>query len=153
MLTRIGTSSHRICSGYATVTRSSSPLASTLTFRNSRCDVSCEIRSLQFFVERTMRQLATFFPDDLFSTRVLQVAHLEPSIWHALVALSTYHERFLEHGPGPVPRESLFGLRQYNKAIEGLLSSRPSLPLVRLVSCTIFICIEVRCPSRPLFCH
>lgn len=47
--------------------------------------------------------------------------------------------------------ETRYGLRQYNLAISELVKSgadRPSYLHIQLVSCTIFICIEVRIASR-----
>ncbi|OAA49476.1 C6 zinc finger domain protein [Metarhizium rileyi] len=105
--------------------------------------IAREARALQFFVERTAIQFGKFAPDDLWSSRVLQLAHSNTCIRHALIALSSYHERYWSRDIGG---ETSYGLRQYNLAIGELVKSgadRPSYLHIQLVSCTIFICIEI----------
>ena len=61
---------------------------------------------------------------------------------YALVALSAYHERFRAGGGDDMDSGSeAHGLRQYNTAIRALRDD-PTMHL-QLVSCTIFVCIEV----------
>lgn len=105
-------------------------------------DVPRVARSIQFFTEQTIQQLSMFFPDEFWSTRVLQLAYTEPCIWHALVALSTYHERYIDQSAGG---DASFALRHYNLAINSLSSVRHNLSLIHLVSCIVFICVEVYC--------
>jgi Fungal specific transcription factor domain len=109
-----------------------------------------EVRSLQFFTERTVRQLTTFFPDELWSSLVPQLSHSESGIQHALLSLASYHESFL--GIGRRARDEQqsdphFALSHYNLAIKTLLSTgrgHSSSIYVNLISCLIFLCIEVR---------
>ncbi|EPE04417.1 c6 zinc finger domain protein [Ophiostoma piceae UAMH 11346] len=54
-----------------------------------------EARSLMFFVERTITQFQTFFPDDFWNSHVLQFALSQDSIRHALISLAAHHERYL----------------------------------------------------------
>ena len=108
------------------------------------CASALEARSLQFFTECTLAGFETFFRDDLWNTQVLRLAQTEDSIRHALAALASAHETFLQQTRGP---DSPFGLRQYNLAIQGLLNpdkGRAVDALVQLLSCLIFVCIEVR---------
>ncbi|KAH8681073.1 hypothetical protein BX600DRAFT_543722 [Xylariales sp. PMI_506] len=104
---------------------------------------SGDLRYLQFYVEKTVAQLTSFFPDELWSSLVLQLSHSEPSVHNALFALASYHERFLSLGPGPEV-ESPSALLQYNEAIRSLLDpkKRSSSINVNLVSIVIFFCIE-----------
>ncbi|KJK93280.1 hypothetical protein H633G_02816 [Metarhizium anisopliae BRIP 53284] len=134
----------RICDGYdgPPATGVTTP-SLTLTRIASSSGTTQEVRALRFFVERTAVQFGTFAPDDLWSSRVLQLAHSNTCIRHALVALSSYHERYWSHDMGG---ETRYGLRQYNLAISELVKSgadRPSYLHIQLVSCTIFICIEI----------
>ncbi|KAH0600798.1 hypothetical protein MHUMG1_01797 [Metarhizium humberi] len=134
----------RICDGYdgPPATGVTTP-SLTLTRIASSSGTTQEVRALRFFVERTAVQFGTFAPDDLWSSRVLQLAHSNTCIRHALVALSSYHERYWSHDMGG---ETPYGLRQYNLAISELVKSgadRPSYLHIQLVSCTIFICIEI----------
>lgn len=108
-------------------------------FNNSR-----ELRSLEFYVEKTIAQLTNFFPDQLWSAVIPQLSHTEACTYHALLALASYHERFLSSDPGLVV-ESSFALCQYNMAIKMLLDSPKSSSSVNvnLISLLIFFCIEV----------
>ncbi|KAF5630104.1 hypothetical protein F52700_7462 [Fusarium sp. NRRL 52700] len=100
---------------------------------------SQEARSIQFFIERTLSQLTSFFPDEFWGISVLQIAQYEPSISHALVSFSAYHEAFTNGIPGD---KMPFALKHYNLSIKELYASHSSLSHVHLVSCLVFICIE-----------
>lgn len=102
---------------------------------------SIEIRSIEFFVERSRAQFAAFFQDEWWNTQILQLAYAEPSIRHALVALSMYHEQFTSK---QAEIELQFATRQQNLAIrELLLPNQQSLTHLHPMTCFIFICIEV----------
>ena len=105
-----------------------------------------ELRSLLYFRERTASQIDSFFPSAFWGVLVPQIAHREPSIRHALVALSDFHEQFMLPS-GSNGERPYFGLRQYNLAIRELLDPRapPKTPLVSLLCCLLFITIEVGC--------
>lgn len=71
---------------------------------------------------------------------MLHLAQEERCIRHALLALSSYHERYLyQQGHSS---EAPFALSQYNQAIKSLISSRGESPHLNLLTCLIFICIE-----------
>ncbi len=112
-----------------------------------------ELRSLRFFVERTVPQFTAFFPDELWRTVVLRLALAEPSIQHALASLAAYHERFLHSGSSAAqPGEAVFALRQYNAAIRELTTipqSRSSV-CTNMVAYLLFICIEVSVSTRAM---
>ncbi|KAF9778292.1 hypothetical protein IL306_004219 [Fusarium sp. DS 682] len=137
----IGTSTGRTCDGYEEATakqwpRHQSPIQAVIAgYSNSQ-----EARSIQFFKERTVSQLTSFFPDEFWGIRVLQVAQSEPSICHALVSFSAYHEAYTN---GIAGDEIPFALRYYNLSIKELQASYSSLSHVHLVSCLVFICIEI----------
>lgn len=111
-----------------------------------------EARSLQFFDEKTLTQLQAFFPDELWSKSLPQIAYSHSSVRHALVALSAYHERY-------VNRQSRDGLEdftasQYSLAVKALTGhGAESSWQIHLISCLIFICIEVTslCTLRMTF--
>ncbi|KAJ6780074.1 hypothetical protein PWT90_01003 [Aphanocladium album] len=103
-----------------------------------------EWRSFQYFHEKTLKQLCIFFPDDFWTSYVLKIANTETSIWHSLIALSSYHELFTEQR---VPRqqvEDYFALNQYNFSIKQVLSIDKSSQSahIQLASCILFICVE-----------
>lgn len=119
------------------------PDPSPIQFMNPSSSDVHEARCLQFFVERTIGQLTAFFPDDLWRTQVLQVAQSDAGIRHALVSFSAYHEAYTNNS---ISDEVPFALRHYNISINKLCESRhqSSWTYIHLVSCSIFICIEVR---------
>lgn len=98
---------------------------------------------MQFFMEQTLPQMSTFFPDELWSIQVPRLAQSEPSIRHALIALSSYHELFTEHSTA----SPSLALRYYNLAIRNLVRDPgQTIPLLytHVLSCALFICVEVR---------
>lgn len=144
-----GTSTGRKCDGYETAsTVLAKPVLSLL--RNlPRFSNGFEAHYLQFFSEQTIGQLTTFFPDDLWRTHVLQIAESDDSIRHALLSLSAYHKTYITQS---VEDDTIFAMRHYNKSIGSLRHSgfQSSLTLNHLLSCSIFICIEVCHPFRNL---
>ncbi|KAM0236953.1 hypothetical protein ACHAP5_009240 [Fusarium lateritium] len=146
------TSTGRKCDGYqpnAPSTPSTSPQsttsASSPTSVISTYTTTTEARSFQFFIEKTLVNFQTFFPDDLWSIRVLQVAQSADGIKHAVVALAYYHELYLTHQQW-LQLESTHALKHYNLAIKELLaplSDDSSQGHIPILSCLIFISIEV----------
>lgn len=101
-----------------------------------------ETRHLQFFVEKTLLQLQTFFPDELWSKYVLQMAYSDDCIRHGLVALASHHESYVSKEDG---ENNSFALREYNLAIKSLTGTAglQKQPHIHLLSCLLFMCIEV----------
>lgn len=102
-------------------------------------------RSYQFFQQQTLPQLARSINDEFWNLTVPQLATAEPGIWHAVVALSSYHELYLA-GQDPYENPQRFAVSSYNKAIRSLLewSQNSADGYVPIVSCVLIICIEVR---------
>ncbi|KAF7858608.1 hypothetical protein EAF04_009208 [Stromatinia cepivora] len=102
-------------------------------------------RSFAFFMQRTCSQLAGFFGSEFWERLVLQTAHHESAVSHAVVALGSIHE--LSERKTPVlDGDKAFALEQYNLAIRDLL-----VPLSRdekrgvdvcLIACIIFASFE-----------
>lgn len=138
----VGVSTGRTCDGNEAVSSALSvPVPPPKQFMTTSGDFH-EARALQFFVEQTIGQLTAFFPDDLWRTQVLQIAQSDAGIRHALVSFSAYHEAYTNDSTRD---EMPFALRHYNLSIEKLRGSRhqSSWTYLHLVSCSIFICIEV----------
>lgn len=140
-----GTSTGRSCDGFE-FSLSEGALAaqspsSALTYGSSPFADPLESRSLQYFSERTIGELETFFPDALWSSHVLQLALSQEGIRHALVSLAAHHERFANPDVGGEP---IFAFRQHSLAVRSLLADEdPSMATpTHLVSCLIFVCIE-----------
>ncbi|KAF4952235.1 hypothetical protein FSARC_12700 [Fusarium sarcochroum] len=144
------TSTGRKCDGYQSNTPSPPRSSSQSVISSPASVVSTyttgpEARSFQFFIEKTLVNFQTFFPDDLWNTRVLQVAQSADCIKHAVVALAYYHELYLSHQQWQ-QLESVPALKHYNLAIKELLAPSPetlSQGHILVLSCLIFICIEL----------
>ncbi|KAF5554147.1 Zn(2)-C6 fungal-type DNA-binding domain-containing protein [Fusarium mexicanum] len=124
-------STGRTCDGYEEeaaeqVLQQYLPIQSVIT----RYGNSQEARSIQFFIERTLSQLTSFFPDEFWGISVLQLAQYDPSISHALVSFSTYHEAFTNGMPG---QKIPFALKHYNLSIKELHASHSALSHVHLI--------------------
>lgn len=109
-----------------------------------------ESRYLQFFIEKTIPQFLILFPASAWRTRVLQTAHVEPSIRHALISLASSHEWHLDAENRKRPNaESDLSSRHYSLALSCLQKKltrqqqRHSI-YINLCSCLLFLCIEVR---------
>lgn len=135
------TSTGRTCDGYAAVVAATpSPPVPLSPAQYS----GQEWRSFQYFHEKTLKQLCTFFPDDFWTSYVLKIANTETSIWHSLIALSSYHELFSTQRMPRRQAEDCFALNQYNSSIQHVLSMDRSSQSahVQLASCILFICVE-----------
>ncbi|KAM3086214.1 hypothetical protein ACMFMG_000351 [Clarireedia jacksonii] len=102
-------------------------------------------RSFNFFIQCTSPQLAGFFGSDFWERLVLQAAHHELAIRHAVVAVGSLHELVNDQVEVTDARKC-FALEEYNLAIRELL-----VPLSRdgvrdvdvcLIACVLFTCFE-----------
>jgi hypothetical protein len=66
------------------------PAARVLAGPQTPADVAC----FDFFRRRTAPMTASFFPSEFWGGRLLQVAHAQPAVWHAAVALGALHRRW-----------------------------------------------------------
>jgi hypothetical protein len=145
----LGTSTGRKCDGYRVGLPNCVNLPASV---GSIYALTPQARSLQFFTEKTLAGLQTFFPDDLWNTKILQVAQSTECIRNAIIALASFHEQYLKLTSSQQPG-SKFGLGHYNLAIRQSISfsnEAQSPPHIPILSCLIFVCIEVSCRlSRP----
>ena len=119
---------------------------------DKKCMSVLEMRSFQYFRERTIPQLSGFFDSPFWECNVLQAFVHEPAIHHAVIALGSLHERF-EAEDASILRSNLdqlsngFALEQYTLAIGHLIgpisaSNQQALDVV-LMACVLFTCFEV----------
>ncbi|KAF5130874.1 hypothetical protein E5D57_007223 [Metarhizium anisopliae] len=145
---RTGTSTGRKCDGYAAQAASSPtmPLAAYPTPSSQD-----ELQAVQSFRERTLAQASKFFVDELWTTKILRIAHAEPGIWHALISLSSYHDLFMQPvdaagAQSAMQRHNLgiYALHHHNMAIKAALDIQrtPKHPLSHIISCVVFVTIE-----------
>lgn len=127
---------------------------------------SNESRSFDFFRTTVATKLGGFFDSSFWTRDVLQAAHHEPSIRHAVVALAslgetlllTNHERNLDvcennyEAKRSLPRSrspspGTFAIRQHEKAVATLLQriqdGNKSSPEIVLITCALLICFEM----------
>jgi hypothetical protein len=118
------TSTRRVCDGYNETPSNSLPsninyLIETGPFLGTNASLQSR-RSFAFFVQATCPQLAGFFGSDFWERLVLQAAHHESAIRHAIVAVGSLHEQF---GSQTVKSEAnrTFAFQYYTLAIRDLL--------------------------------
>lgn len=138
----VGISTSRKCEGYEPV-----PEAKPLRFV-TLMHVTYppnELRSFQYFQEKTLSQLFTFIQEEIWTSHIVQTANMDQGIWHSVIALSSFHENFTRHGRAGPESHDRFALKQYNMSIQSILGSQrnSSNAHIHLISCILFICIEV----------
>ena len=111
-----------------------------------------ERRCFDFFRSRTSVQMAGCFSSELWDRLILQATHYEPAIRHAVLALGSLHERFVNEDQSLQKQawsrdEGGFALEHYNLAIQSLMNPANSGRLsidVCLIACMLFCSFEVR---------
>ena len=113
-----------------------------------------EQRYFNFFHFRTAIQMSGFFSSEIWDRLVLQATHYEPAIRHAVLALGSLHERFVNEDQSLQKQtwsrdEGGFALEHYNLAIQSLMNPANGGRLnidVCLIACMLFCSFEVRYP-------
>lgn len=111
-----------------------------------------EQRCFNFFRSRTSVQMSGFFSSEIWDRLILQATHYEPAIRHAVLALGSLHERFVNEDQALQKQawsrdEGGFALEHYNLAIQNLMNPANSGRLnidVCLIACMLFCSFEVR---------
>jgi hypothetical protein len=108
------------------------------------------IHYLEFYHHCVRQRLSSAFDNKFWSRITLQMAHSEPSVRHALIALGYLHStetgsmrharsRFAGH------HESKTLLYHYNKSVRSLvdrINETAYSPEIGLVTCLLFVCME-----------
>jgi hypothetical protein len=138
------TSTRRKCDGYKRTSRANLEAATEAANRmvdQPSLDINPCARS--FFTQHTCHQLAGFFESPFWERFVLQAAHHEPGMRHALVAIGSLHE-LRTVGSGGC---ETFALEQYNLSIKRVLTTSSQNTTqatnVCLISSVLFACFEV----------
>ncbi|KAF2799764.1 hypothetical protein K505DRAFT_386986 [Melanomma pulvis-pyrius CBS 109.77] len=162
------TSTGRKCDGYATKEEfevqivSYSQAASLQRAVSSLSGFGENVHYLEFYYHCARPTLCSTFDYEFWSRIALQMAHSEPSVRHALIALSYLHKTesgSLKHARSEFVanhhRRILFS--HYNKSVRYLVNcmTEPSYtPEIGLVTCILFICIEyLRANYHTAFIH
>ncbi|KAJ5656108.1 hypothetical protein N7507_008058 [Penicillium longicatenatum] len=105
-------------------------------------------RGLDFFHRNLAQKLDGQFAPQFWSKLVLQLSHSEPSIRHAVSAITVIYqdvESSLQHPAGYV-NANLQAQQEWNKAMKSLsarIEEHPNSNLVPLTCCLLFTCIEL----------
>jgi hypothetical protein len=127
------------------------PTAATLYRPNFIYDRD-EQRGLEHFRYRTARALSGYFESDFWDSVALRISYFEPSVRHAVLAMSSLYEGFEQAGdfdPGHNgnTRQRQLALLQYNRSIrhtrQMLAKNDHRSPEIALISCVLFVCHEL----------
>ncbi|PYI09297.1 hypothetical protein BO78DRAFT_308545 [Aspergillus sclerotiicarbonarius CBS 121057] len=111
-----------------------------------------EQRCFSIFTAHTVPMMICWFDSDVWQRIVLQMSHVEPAVYHTVVALSALHEDSQATGHPPSKLELTnghhrFALEQYGKAIallrRRLNSHDPQVRELALMCCINFTCFEL----------
>jgi hypothetical protein len=108
------------------------------------------VRYLEFYHHCARPALSTSFDSEFWGRTTLQMAHSEPAVRHALIALGYLHETedgSLKHARTKFAgqTESRILLHHYNKAVTCLVARMADAtysPEISLVTCILFVCID-----------
>lgn len=114
-----------------------------------------EVNWVEWFQSRTIAKMQGPFVFPFWNNLVIRASLHEPSVFHAMLALSSLHKKLSigAFAPGPErdgDKLDLFSLRHYTKAINELLQPQitgKNKAVIRstLVACNLFIHIESMC--------
>lgn len=130
----------RICDGYGHLITPPSPMFSSCSFRTPGTEI--ERKCFQDLRNRTLPELMGYFPCTFWECSVLQLAHHEPAVRHALLALESARSYLIDSS-----KESTkcFSIQQYNRAISYLCKSNGEVPTsdrAVLICCLLFVILE-----------
>lgn len=90
-----------------------------------------ERQYIELFCSQTSWALSGYFSSQLWNYQLPQLSQSEPTVRHAVIALSAAHERsFLNPSA-----ETSFILQQYNKSIQYLMEHLSAPNLSRMIYC------------------
>ncbi|KIX93243.1 uncharacterized protein Z520_11098 [Fonsecaea multimorphosa CBS 102226] len=150
--------SKRECKGYVDLVKSAKPSRKGQAFvvyvpeplytMTSLPDMDWrEKRSFNFFRNRTAGELAGHFRPELWSRFVLNTAHHEDAIKHAVIAIGGLHELFLCPSPSADPSLLAFAMQHYGRAMHHVVrldTSKSARAVdVALTVSVLFACIEI----------
>lgn len=159
------TSFGRTCGGYASPASPPDELKQQVSSAPFLALRETDKRAFDFFISQTAPFLAGPLDQEFWTREILQLAHVEPYVLDSILAISTLYEhpQYLRefHGqatqqgdalasrhdtPQPLDAHHASALKAYNRAIvdfrQKLNNGKASL-LLALISCLLFICIEV----------
>jgi hypothetical protein len=151
------TSTGRKCDGYGPPKQASNSNTAVVqrTANAPKCNPTTTMANpveeglLYFFATATAPSLTGAFSSDFWEKKVVGMSMVEPTIRHAVVAISAIHQNFVNRhhcrGSNCSSKLETFAFRQYTKAISSLhnlMSTRAHQMDLTLISCILFICID-----------
>ena len=130
----------RICDGYGPLIIPSSPMFSSCSFRTPGSEI--ERKYFQDLRNRTLPELMGYFPCRFWDYSVLQLAHHEPAVRHAFLALESARSYRVDSSKESTKR---FSIQQYNRAISCLCNPNGKAPASAravLICCLLFVILE-----------
>jgi hypothetical protein len=108
------------------------------------------VRYLEYYHHGAQPMLSSNFDHEFWSRTTLQIAHSEPAVRHALIALAYLHstqDGSIKHARSRFAsqHESSFLLSHYNKSVRALVDriGEPDYSHeIGLVTCLVFVCME-----------
>jgi hypothetical protein len=101
---------------------------------------------IHLFCHRTARRMSENFEEDYFwKNTVPQLAHNEPAVWNAILAVNTVFEQIEMNAGFSLFENNPLAIQSYNTAIRHLTQRDPvsdSDVYVALVTCVLFVCLE-----------
>ncbi|OQD91064.1 hypothetical protein PENANT_c001G02047 [Penicillium antarcticum] len=105
-----------------------------------------ERKYIHTFCTQTSPALSGFFTSEIWSRFLPQLSHREPTVRHAVAAVSMMYEQLYHPNASHGDRDG-FALEQYTKAIEKfrqqLANPRDADSDSILVTCLLFVCLEM----------
>jgi len=104
-----------------------------------------ERRGYNYFLTNTAPELSGYFSAGFWEGLILQAAHQEPALRHAVIAIGSLHETFAHKKLNYSVNHGGFAVEQYAKAIKHLrrsLASGSQAPVTALMSCILFVCFD-----------
>jgi hypothetical protein len=105
-----------------------------------------QLRQIHLFCNRTALRMSENFEEDaLWKRSIPQLAHSEPAVFHAILAVNLVFAQAELNGGGPVQNVATPAIEAYNKAIRYVLRKKSSINsdiYVSLIVCVLFVCLE-----------
>lgn len=130
----------RTCDGYGPLIVPSSPMLSSCSFRTPGSEI--ERKYFRDLRNRTLPDLMGYFPSRFWDYSVLQLAHHEPAVRHALLALESARSYLIDSSQESTKR---FSIQQYNRAISYLckpVGDASASDRAVLICCLLFAILE-----------
>ncbi|TID03699.1 hypothetical protein CH35J_001846 [Colletotrichum higginsianum] len=149
-------STGRKCDGYVTPPTGAYSWSQLLSARPPPTESApdAELRQLAFFRRNVAPSLSGVLDSYFWTHLVPQFSHQQPAARHAMLAISSLYEKFLEDPLDRSAEKNAFAVTHYNEAIKHLRTTTNQEAV--LFVCILFVCIEMlrnRCQTAIEHCR